>query len=79
MGAGGVTWIKDVLTRPRTWLWYHATWSVVWSVLFPPAVTWWRDSVPFLMFVSMQTALGGALAGVAAALGGMKADPEDPT
>ncbi len=65
------------MTSPRFWFWYHAISAVGWAVLYLPAMTIWRSSLPFLMFVSMQTALGGSLAGVAGALAGRKADPED--
>jgi hypothetical protein len=69
--------IRLFLLRPVTWQIYHGFWAVVWALLFVPAMTVWKESIPFLMFVSMQTALGGALGGFAAALGARKADPED--
>ena len=59
-------------------MWFHGTWALIWVVLFPPGMIWWRESVPFLMFVSLMTALSGALAGFGSALGARKADPEDP-
>jgi hypothetical protein len=49
-----------------------------WLVLFPLGMLWWQDSVPFLMYVSLDTALTGSLAGFGTALAARKADPEDP-
>lgn len=69
---------RAVLVSPRLWQWYHAFWACAWTALFVPAMTVWRESIPLLMFVSMQTALGGALAGFTAAIGARKADPDDP-
>lgn len=73
-----MTRIRAALAAPKLWQGYHAFWAVAWAVLFVPAMTIWRDSIPLLMFVSMQTALGGALAGFTAAIGARKADPDDP-
>lgn len=66
------------LTSPRWWQWFHAVNAVKWLLLFPPGMLLWRESVPFLMYVSLDTALTGTLAAYGAALGARKADPEDP-
>jgi hypothetical protein len=31
----------------------QATLSIVWFLLFTPAIIWWKESVPFLVFVSV--------------------------
>lgn len=69
--------LRALLTSPRFWFWYHGSWTAIWLILYPPALLLWSHSIPFLMFVSMQTALGGAAGGLAASLGARKADPED--
>ena len=38
----------------------HGAMTIVWLVLTPPGIIWFRDSVPFLMFVSLVTALEGS-------------------
>jgi hypothetical protein len=68
----------DLLINPRFWLWFHAFGAARWLLLFVPGLLLWRDSVPFLMYVSLDTALTGSLAGVGAALAARKADPDDP-
>jgi hypothetical protein len=65
------------LAQPRFWQWFHGLSALMWLVLYAPAMLLWERSIPFLMFVSMQTALGGSLAGLAGAIAGRKADPED--
>lgn len=70
--------LRGLLISPRFWLWFHAVQAIKWVLLFPPGLLLWRDSVPFLMYVSLDTALTGSLAGFGAALGARKADPDDP-
>lgn len=69
---------RAVLTSPLTWQWYHGLWALAWAGLFIPAMTVWAESIPLLMFISMQTALGGSLAGFVASISARKADPKDP-
>lgn len=57
---------------------FHAFGMARWLILFPPGMIFWRDSVPFLMYVSLDTALTGSVAGFGAALAARKADDEDP-
>lgn len=70
--------LRELLIDGRFWMIYHAGWAMVWLVLFPPGMLLWPESVPFLMFVSLATALSGSLAGFGTALATRKADPEDP-
>lgn len=69
--------IRDALVSPRFWLWFHAVNIGKWLILFPAGMTWWRNNIAFLMYVSLDTALGASLAGYGAALGARKADPKD--
>jgi hypothetical protein len=69
---------RAVVTNPKAWMWFHGVQAVKWLCLFGPGMWLWRDSVPFLMYVSLDTALAGALAGFGTALAARKADPEDP-
>lgn len=73
-----MTRLRSYMAAPLTRQAWHAAWAAAWAGLFWPAMTVWRESVPFLMFVSMATALSGSLAGVTAAIGARKADQEDP-
>jgi uncharacterized membrane protein YhaH (DUF805 family) len=70
--------LHDLAVSPRFWLVFHLFGVGRWLVLFIPGMLLWRDSVPFLMYVSLVTALTGSLAGFGAALAARKADPDDP-
>lgn len=70
--------LRRLATNPRAWMWFHAVQVAKWLVLFVPGMWLWRESVPFLMYVSLDTALAGALAGFGTALSARKADPNDP-
>lgn len=70
--------MRGLLTNPKAWMWFHGVQAVKWLVLFLPGMWLWRNSVPFLMYVSLDTALAGALAGFGSALAARKADPQDP-
>lgn len=48
---------------PATWLArVNAVLTCVWLVLAVPAIVWWRDSVPFLVGVSVYANVAGHLA-----------------
>lgn len=70
--------VHDALVSPRWWLWFHTANGLKWLVLFIPGMWVWNQSVPFLMYVSLDTALTTSLAGLGAALAARKADPDDP-
>lgn len=58
-----------------TWVKVHAGLSIFWALLTIPAVTLWRDSVPFLVSISMAALVLGSIASWTAA----KADCNSPT
>lgn len=69
--------MRKWFVNPKFWMWFHTIQMVKWLVLFLPGMLLWRESLPFLMYVSLDTALTGSLAGLGAALAARKADPED--
>jgi hypothetical protein len=70
--------LRVLTCSPRFWQWFHTVMILKWSILFIPGMLLWRDSVPFLMYVSLDTALTGSIVGLGTALAGRKADTEDP-
>jgi len=52
--------------------------TVLWALLLPPGLLWWRDSVPFLVLCSVYANLAGHLSGIAGAVAARKVDPDDP-
>jgi hypothetical protein len=63
---------------PRFQLGFNVAAAAVWAALFAPGLLSWRESIPFLVFVSIYANFVGHLSGIAAAAGARKADPEDP-
>lgn len=51
---------------------------LVWAALFLPGLISWRESVPFLVFVSIYANFVGHLSAVAGAVAARKVDPDDP-
>jgi hypothetical protein len=70
--------MRGLAVSPRFWLVFHSAGVVHWVVLFIPGMIFWPNSVPFLMYVSLMTALMTSVAGFGGALAARKADPEDP-
>lgn len=63
--------------NPRFWMVFHGVMTLKWIALFVPGMWLWRNNIAFLMYVSLDTALTGALAGFGTALAARKADPDD--
>ncbi len=70
--------VHDFLINPKVWMVFYAISILKWAVLFGPGMILWRESVPFLMYVSLDTALTGSLAGFGTTLAARKADKDDP-
>jgi len=54
--------LREVLSDPKTWVRVHGTLAVSWVMLAVPAVLWWRNSVPFLVFISVYANFAGSVA-----------------
>lgn len=70
--------LRRLAVNPLFWQWVHGLSILHWAVLFIPGIIWWRSSVPFLMYISLMTALMTSMAGYGGALAARKADPDDP-
>jgi hypothetical protein len=70
--------LRTLALNPRFWMWLHGINVLRWLVLAPIAMIWWRDSVPFLLYVSLDTVVMGSVIGYCTALAARKADPDDP-
>lgn len=63
---------------PRAQFRLNVALSGLWAVLFVPGLLWWRESVPFLVFVSIYANFVGHLSAIAGAVAARKADADDP-
>jgi hypothetical protein len=60
------------------WTWFHAAGVLVWVGLAVPGMTVWRQSVPFLVFISIYALVLSHTVGAVSALAARKADSNDP-
>ena len=67
--------VPAVLSSSKFWLRLHGSLVVFWVLLTLPAVTLWRDSVPFLVSISMCALVLGSVASWQSA----RADRNSPT
>jgi hypothetical protein len=67
--------LRETLSSPSFWVKFHLTLAVFWTLLTIPAVTLWRDSVPFLVSISMCALVLSSISAVQAA----RADSNSPS
>lgn len=53
---------RGLLTSPRMWKWFHGISAALFFVQIPFAITIWKDSVPYLVGISVWTAFSGEMA-----------------
>jgi hypothetical protein len=70
-----VHYLREALVDPGLWVKVHGTLAGFWLVLTIPAVTLWKDSVPFLVSISMCALVLGSVASLQAA----RADSNSPS
>ncbi len=51
-----------VLSAPRSMRRVHGWATVVWCLLAPPSMLWWRDSIPYLVGLSVYACMTGHFA-----------------
>lgn len=45
--------------KARMWRQFHAYATVVWATLVVPTLVWWRDSIPWVAFMSVYACVIG--------------------
>lgn len=70
--------LHAAVTSPRFWLIVHAVGAVVWLGLSIPGMTVWRNSISFVVFISLYAIVLSHVVGAVAAIGARKADDQDP-
>lgn len=70
--------LRGAVTSGRTWQWIHIVGAVLWVGLSVPGLTVWRNSISFVVFVSLYAIVLSHLVGAVAAIGARKADDSDP-
>jgi len=54
-----IAWLRNTEIPVRYLRWLHAALTIVWFVLVIPSVVWWRNSVPWLVFMSVWANVAG--------------------
>lgn len=49
-------------------LWYNAAQLILWLALVAPSLLWWRNSIAWVVFMSVYANVAGAIAGLTSAL-----------
>lgn len=62
----------------RVWQHIHGAGTVIWLGLTVPAMTIWRGSIGFVVFMSLYAIVLSHTVGYVAAVGARKADRHDP-
>lgn len=70
--------IRDRLGDGRFWTWFWLAWIVVWLANLPFALTIWKRSLEYLIFISVMALVLASAAALQSSLGMRKTDPTDP-
>lgn len=54
--------LRALLSQPTTWVRIHGLLAVAWVILAIPGILWWRNSVPFLVGISIYANFAGSVA-----------------
>ncbi len=55
----------------------HLYLSLMWLLLIPPSALWWKDSVPYLVFISVYAVIMGHISSWQAARVEQRQDEDD--
>jgi hypothetical protein len=70
-----VSRLRDVLSRPTFWIYTHGCFTLAWICLMIPSLLFWRESVPWLVLMSVWANIAGSAASWQSA----RADLNSPT
>lgn len=70
--------LAEAALSGKFWLWFHVAGTAVWLCLAYPGLTSWRNSVPFVVFISLYAIVLSHVVGAVAAISARKADRKDP-
>jgi hypothetical protein len=73
-----VRWLRRHLGDGRFWQRFWLAWAGIWACNIPFAVTVWKRSLEYLIFISVMALVLACLAAFQASLGMRKTDPTDP-
>lgn len=45
--------LPAIARDPNTWARFHGAATLAWACLIPPSVLWWRESLPWIVLMSV--------------------------
>lgn len=51
--------LREAWAKPATWRKVHARLTLIWLILIIPSVLWWRESIAWLVFMSVWANVAG--------------------
>ena len=49
---------RDIFRQPETWRRFHGTMTIIWIILIIPSLLWWREALPWIVFMSVWANVG---------------------
>lgn len=53
--------ISKKIQDPKFWRHIHATSALIWVVQVPPALIWWKDSITYVVIMSLWACIMGSV------------------
>lgn len=70
--------MKQLIGSGKFWTRFWLVWILVWLGNLPFAMTIWKRSLEYLIFISVMALVLACCAALQSSLGMRKADPDDP-
>lgn len=72
-----IDWLIRKAPPARRILVFNLAQLAVWLLLIPPSILWWKESIVYVVFLSVSANVIGAVAATTAALADLAADPDE--
>jgi hypothetical protein len=73
-----VSRLRRLAGSGKFWSRFWLFWMAVWIGNIPPALTVWKNSLEYLIFISVMALVLACAAAFQSSLGMRKVDPDDP-
>lgn len=50
--------VKSKFHDPHFWKHFHGVMTIVWIILIVPSMLWWKDALPWIVFMSVWANVG---------------------
>lgn len=70
--------VSQLIGSGKFWSRFWLAWIAIWIANIPLALTIWKKSLEYLIFISVMALVLSSAAALQSSLGMRKTDPEDP-